>query len=542
MATIICGALSLAAAPAEPADTVVMVKAGAPWSVTGGDDCATLKRLAAGVGWEFAPNPETTAGLKELGIKRIRCINVDPLPGAFDDKGAFVIQGKPSRLDAHLETCRQIGASPHICFGIGTPPGLEVSTEDVKKELAIMGQQPGSYSFWNGDWNRFKAHCKAYFDYVIVKGNFPEARFEVGNEPDIDGQFPRRPGAKVAMGSAKLYEAYFDVYRHAAEAAAEFQKERGVKVAIGGPALAWAFTFKFGDFNWAERFIRDCAAEKLKLDFIGVHFYGNIASLDGRYKATYPSFTEMLRVTKSARDAACPGTPILITEWGPSYITNNSEASAVNANHIGAAWTAAFLNTLLQNGIEEALYLVTTDLAQPRKEDGKLENIWGWPSLFVNPTVFGKAYPKAPFQVLSMISKLEGGRVEATAGGPIRSFCVADKAPKRIQCLLWQYDVRIPENGAPVDMGVRQAATVRIRDGAAFLGTPKAKITRWLVSETVGDAHSRFKAEGKIDDRCRQTLVDSAVVSVIDGELDYGFAMPPSSVSLLEIVPANDGE
>ncbi|MCC6445162.1 MAG: hypothetical protein IT210_17095 [Armatimonadetes bacterium] len=291
-------ALPCPGAPARAAESLtVRMNARQPMSRSGTDDLAKLKKLASGVGWEFAPNRDTARALKALGMRYIRCINVDLLPGGFDPGGRFILSESPGRLDAHLEACQEVGANPHIVFGMSVPEPLRVSNEEVHKRLGVLGQQPGPYVYWNGDWARFKAHCKAYFDYVLVKKRFPKARFEVGNEPDIDGQFPRLPGPKMGMGSDALYRSYFEVYRHAAEAADEYEKKTGLKVSLGGPALAWAFSFKFGDFNWIEWFLKDCAARKVRLDFIGIHFYGNIASLDGRYPSAYPSYTAMLKTT-----------------------------------------------------------------------------------------------------------------------------------------------------------------------------------------------------------------------------------------------------
>ncbi len=254
VAALLCGGVP---AFAISSPLIVTVNPGMGMSQSGGDDLAKLKRLASGVGWEFSPNSETAQQLKAIGVRYIRCINVDPLPGSFDAQGRFVLLKKPQRLDAHLSTCRETGANPHVVFCMSVPESLQVPVAEVTQRLGILGQQPGPYVYWNGDWERFKAHCKAFFEYVMVTNQFPNARFEVGNEPDIDGQFPRLPGSRMGKGTSELYRSYFEVYRHAALAAAEYEKERGIKVTLGGPALAWAFSFKFGDFNWIDRFLRD---------------------------------------------------------------------------------------------------------------------------------------------------------------------------------------------------------------------------------------------------------------------------------------------
>ena len=34
--------------------------------------------------------------------------------------------------------------------------------------------------------------------------------------------------------------------------------------------------------------------EKIKLDFLGIHFYGNISALEGEPASGYPSFSQMI--------------------------------------------------------------------------------------------------------------------------------------------------------------------------------------------------------------------------------------------------------
>lgn len=516
------------------ADSALLVKTSVPWSVTGGDDLAQLKRLASGVGWEFEPNEQTTGELKRIGIKTIRCINVDPIGGHFDEAGKFIVgEGDYSaRLESHLETCRAVGAKPHIIIAQGLREEIRLKAEDVKdRGESVMGLVQNG-TFGPADWAKFQAYYEAFFEYILVTKGFPEAEFEVANEPDIGGViYPAPP--KPERGSRALYEAYFNLYKNVAIAADHFEKGHpGLRVKLGGPALAWAFTFRFGDFNWAERFIQDCGEQKVKLDFIGVHYYGNISSLDGEYEAYYPPFTGMLKTTLAARDRYCPGVPIQMTEWGATYVTDNSAPSVINGNNVGAAWGAAFLNLMLQSGVDRALYLVTTDLRR-QKENGEWESVWGWPSLFASPTAVGGTVPKAPFHVFEMVSRLEGQRVEATRGGrTVNCFVSADPAKRTLTALVWNYGYQIPEGGPGAETAVREPVTLRVRDAADFFGAPTVRANRWLVSETVSNAYHLFSTGQKLDDAALQR-VDSASVRIVDGALDFGFAMPPSSVALV---------
>lgn len=514
---------------------VIFVKPTATWSVTGQDDIQQLKRLAAGVGHDFQPNAQIMAELKRIGIKTIRCINVDPLPGQFDPKGRFIV-GDPGYLLYHLKTCREVGANPHVIIAAGLHPDLQLKEEDLKEsERGIMGNQLKKAKFGPTDWTKYREYCRAYFEYVLVTQNFPNAEFEVANEPDIGGVICPKP-PKPANGSAALYEAYYNLYRNVAQAAEEFEKAHpGVRVKLGGPALAWAFTFKFGDFNWADRFLRDCGRDHTRLDFLGIHYYGNLSSLDGEYSSLYPSFTDMLKSTVAARDRHCPGVPVWITEYGSSYVTSNEPHSVLNGNHIGAAWTAAFLNAMLQHRVEKALHLATTDLQQPVKEGSReMENIWGWPSFFVNPQIFGKVIPKATFHVFDMISRLEGGRVEATRGGAtVNTIVSADPKARRVTALIWNYGCQIPETGMPIERAVRENVTLRIREAGGFFGSSRVKIRRWLVSETMSNAHYLFQQKQPLDERALLQEVDGGTFRIVDDTLDIGVTMPPSSVSLV---------
>lgn len=526
-----------ALAPCQAESTILVTPAG-PWSVTGKDDVQQLKRLASGVGWEFEPNAETNARLKRFGMKTIRCINVDPLVGNFSKDGSFVV-GKPVGLLTHLAGCRELGATPHIIIAGGLHPELRLGVEDIpESQRGLFGNSTAKTMFGPTDWGKFRKYCEAFFEYVLVEQKFPDARFEVANEPDIGGAIQRSP-PKPAKGSQALYENYFNLYKNVALAATQFEKDHpGLHVTLGGPATTWAFTFRFGSFNWQERFLRDCAEQKVKLDFLGLHFYGNLCSLDGAYPATYPSFAEMCRQTKAWRDQYCPGLPIWITEWGTSYRTTNAPESVINGNHIGAAWSAAFLDAMLQCGIDGSLYLVTSDMRKQAK-DGKVEDVWGWPSLFVNQNVFGKSYPKAPCHVFDMVSRLEGARVEATRGGKyVNCFASADKERKRVTIMVWNYGCRIPEGGLTVDNATREAMVLRVCGADAFFGKSTVHMKRWLVGETVSNAFQLFQQDGKVDSRAELQQVDEGTFSVIDGMADIGFAAPPSSVSFIEIQAA----
>jgi hypothetical protein len=493
-----------------------------------------IQKLAAGVGWEFDPDAETTEGLRRIGINAVRCINVDVRDGGYLPDGSYKFPERPARLAAHLETCRQLKARPHLIIGQAAPKELTISAEDAKERLFIMGQTPGKRAYWNGDWEKLHAYWKALYHYVLIERKFPDARFEVGNEPDIDGQFPRLIGKEGPMGSRALYDSYFGIYESAAKAAAEFEAENpGVQVRLGGPALAWAYSFKFGELNWLQTFLKDCAERRLKLDFIGIHFYGNISSLNGEYPSSFPSFQQMLDQTKAWRDETFPRIPIIFSEWGPSYHVNDSPESLVNADQVGAAWSLEFLTTLRRNGLEEALFLVTTDLK--RKTPAAMgENGWGWASLFVNPRVFDTAWPKPLYHVFDMVSRL-GERAVRVEGLPddVRAIATVDDEAREVRVLFWNFRAVLPELQPAIDKSDKVEVKVALAAAAAeFFGAGKpVRIERFEVSKEHSNALTEYMADKRVTEKSRlQTLDDRMLDSPVQLVC---FELPPSGVTLL---------
>lgn len=499
--------------PGSAGESVITVKASNDWNVTA-DDVGRLRQLAGGVGWEFEPRNEMDERLQAIGIRRMRCINVSPFPGDFDDQGDFRVGNHP-RLEAHFRSCRSVGASPHVVIAPGA------GQKDGEKRLPA-----GVVADGNVDWASHRRYLKALFHHVLVESGFPEATFEVGNEPDIAEAI-----VGVGKGRKVNYEHYLDTYRRVARAARAYEAEHpGQQVRLGGPALAWAFSFRFGDFNWTERFLQDVGREKIKLDFLGIHFYGNISPFREERTGGYPSLRRMMEMTRKWRDEHTPGVPIYMTEWGASYHTSNDPASVINGNHVGAAFAAAFLNEMLETGVDRAIYLVTTDLR--RQDDGKWVTVWGWPSLFVNPNVHG-VHPKAPYNVFNMLAMMAPRRVEAVTTGDGIGGIVSRDENNRLTALVWNYRRSVQESGSGIEEAGDCTVVVRVEDASALWKTP-VRCRRWLVSETVANAYHLFTAGQPLDGRCELQQVDERVAAIVDSTVSVAFEMAPSSVSLIE--------
>jgi hypothetical protein len=516
----------------------ILIKPDSPRSVTGKDDVQQLKRLISSTDYEFDPNAATTAECKRIGIRTIRCINVD-LAGTFDKDGKFIISDS-ARLDWHLDGCRALGAVPHVVIACGVPADLQVKEADVPDQYKALIH--GGAMFGPTDWTKFRAYCEAYFEYVMITKGFTNAEFEVGNEPDISGglyPFPPKP----AMGSRALYEAAFNLYKNVAEAAVSFEaKHPGVPVKLGGLALAWAYSFLYGDFNWAEHFIRDCGEQEVKLDFISVHYYGNTSSLDGEYPSGYPPFTGMLRTTQAAIDKYYPGLPIQITEWGGTYNgMGNSPDGRFNANNVGTAFGAAFLNTMLGCGVDKAFYLVTTDLRinkQGQEAEGAMIDEWSWPALFLDTPLYGgKALPKPIFHLFEMVSQLQGQRVEASRGNrTVNCFVAADPDQRKITMLVWNYGAILHETGPETETAVTENTAVHVLEAGSFFHTPQVMIGMTQVNKDTDNIY-QMMTTGVVPDEKNTAVatLPTQTAQINQGALDFSVVLPPSSVSLVTL-------
>ncbi len=528
------------------APQTILVTANAPMSVTGGNDIQRLQRLASGVNWDFDPNAATNAGLRRIGIKVIRLDNVD-IAGQFTPQGQFVIgppgqhfkpwqlqryavtKGQQDRLRTGLAACRAVGAIPHIVIAGDLPPQLCLPVPENERHDFL--------SFGPTNWRCYRHYCRAFFKYVMADQEFSPVEFEVSNEPDGNGilfyPHPPLPGP----GSRLRYEAYLKEYAETARAAEVFEKEHPkFRLILGGPAIT-TYTFTFGPFNWDVRFLRDCGRQKLQLNFLSFHFYGNRTSLNGQYLSNYPSFTKMWHVLGVARNHYDPNVPIECTEWGADYLVGDPRAIC-NGDNLGAAWAAAFLDTMLQCGATQpAMLLTTTDPSRTTKQ-GQRDDVWSWPSLFTSPAAFGRPYPKALYNILAMIHRLVGTRVEALCGRTVPCIASADKASKRLTVLLWNYHARMPESAAPIDYSSRQSVVLRIRDARAFFGGTHVRFKRWLVSRTVSNAYYLWKHAQLNEHRAALQEVDHGRFHIVAGQVDIGFSMPPSSVSLVEVYSA----
>jgi xylan 1,4-beta-xylosidase len=190
----------------------------------------------------------------------------------------------------------------------GVRPFVELSF--MPKKLAA---QDLTQAFWYRpvvsppkDWNKWDDLITRFSKHLVDRYGINEVSqwyFEVWNEPNIDfwaGQ-PRQ-------------STYWDLYDHTARAL----KQVSPLLRVGGPATAQA--------AWADAFIRHCVENKVPVDFVSSHVYGNDSAKDvfgSDHDEKIPRDQMVCRAVRKVHDqiraSTMPDLPLIWTEYNASY-------------------------------------------------------------------------------------------------------------------------------------------------------------------------------------------------------------------------------
>ncbi|HEV2401165.1 MAG TPA: glycosyl hydrolase family 39 [Candidatus Sulfotelmatobacter sp.] len=173
---------------------------------------------------------------------------------------------------------------------------------------------PKDYAKWDEMITQFTRHLVDRYGIDEVSQWY----FEVWNEPNIDfwAGVPKQP-------------TYFELYDHTARAI----KAVSSKLRVGGPATAQA--------AWADDFIRHCAENKVPVDFVSSHVYGNDKAEDvfGTHEQI-PRDRMVCRaidkVHRQIQASAMPNLPLIWSEFNASYA---NEPDVTDAAYMGP-WLA----------------------------------------------------------------------------------------------------------------------------------------------------------------------------------------------------------
>src|ERR1017187_5963078 len=199
-------------------------------------------------------------------------------------------------------------------------------------ELSFMPKKLAAreaiYAFWYKqnvsppkDWNKWDDLITQFTKHLVDRYGIDEVSqwyFEVLNEPNLD----------FWAGDPKQ-ATYFQLYDHTARAL----KAVSPRLRVGGPATAQA--------AWADAFIRHCAENKVPVDFVSSHVYGNDKAEDvfGTHEAI-PRDQMVCRAVKKVHDqisaSPMPGLPLFWTEFNASYM---NEPEVTDSAYMGP-WMA----------------------------------------------------------------------------------------------------------------------------------------------------------------------------------------------------------
>ena len=173
---------------------------------------------------------------------------------------------------------------------------------------------PNDYAKWDELITQFTKHLVDRYGIDEVSQWY----FEVWNEPNID----------FWVGDPKQ-ATYFELYDHTARAI----KSVSTRLRVGGPATAQA--------AWADAFIRHCADNKVPVDFVSSHVYGNDKAEDvfGTHEQiprTRMVCRAVAKVHGQIRTSAMPNLPLIWSEFNASYA---NEPDVTDAPYMGP-WLA----------------------------------------------------------------------------------------------------------------------------------------------------------------------------------------------------------
>jgi xylan 1,4-beta-xylosidase len=173
---------------------------------------------------------------------------------------------------------------------------------------------PNDYRKWDEMITQFARHLVDRYGIDEVSQWY----FEVWNEPNID----------FWAGDPKQVT-YFELYDHTARDL----KTVNSRLRVGGPSTAQA--------GWADVFIRHCAENKIPVDFVSSHVYGNDKAEDvfGTHEQI-PRNRMVCRAIAKVHDqiksSAMPNLPLIWSEFNASYA---NEPEVTDAAYMGP-WLA----------------------------------------------------------------------------------------------------------------------------------------------------------------------------------------------------------
>jgi xylan 1,4-beta-xylosidase len=174
-----------------------------------------------------------------------------------------------------------------------------------------LAAQPTEHVFWYHpiisppkDWDKWSDMIAQFTQHLVARYGIDEVSqwyFEVWNEPNLDfwAGDPKEPS-------------YYQLY----DAAARAIKAVSPRLRVGGPSTAQA--------AWVDRFIRHCVENRIPVDFVSTHVYGNddaknVLGTDESVPRTQMVCRAAAKVHGQVKASSRPDLPVFFSEYNASY-------------------------------------------------------------------------------------------------------------------------------------------------------------------------------------------------------------------------------
>jgi len=338
----------------------------------------------------------------------------------------------------------------------GVRPFVELSF--MPKKLAA---KEALHAFWYKqnvsppkDWNKWDDLITQFTRHLVDRYGIDEVAqwyFEVWNEPNLD----------FWTGEPKQ-ATYWQLYDHTARSI----KQVSPRLRVGGPATAQA--------AWADAFIRHCAENKVPVDFVSSHVYGNdraqdVFGTDEKIPRDQMVYRAVKKVHDQIRSSIMPNLPLIWTEYNASYF---NEPAVTDSIYMGP-WLA---DTIRQcDGLVEIMsYWTFSDVFE---EQGVVKQpFYGGFGLIAADDI-----PKPSYNTFKLLHRLGDERISIDSN----SVLVTRQRDGSLVVAAWNL---VP----PDQAGVSKTIHLRFEHLA---GSRRAYISR--VDRDHGDVHPAYEKMGQ---------------------------------------------
>jgi xylan 1,4-beta-xylosidase len=314
------------------------------------------------------------------------------------------------------------------------------------------------------DWNKWDDLITQFSKHLVDRYGIDEVAhwyFEVWNEPNLD----------FWAGEPKQ-ATYWELYDHTARAL----KQVSPRLRVGGPATAQA--------AWADAFIRHCADNKVPVDFVSTHVYGNdtakdVFGTDEKIPRDQMVCRAVKKVHDQIRASTMPDLPLIWTEYNAGY---SNDPAVTDSIYMGP-WMA---DTIRQcDGLVDMMsYWTFSDVFE---EQGVVKQpFYGGFGL-----IAAGGIPKPAYDAFKVLHELGDERIAVASN----SVLVTRRRDGSLVVATWNLispDQASSNLSSPDQTGL--VKTIRLRF-EHLAGRPRAYISR--VDRDHGDVHPAYEKMGK---------------------------------------------